>query len=340
MIKTTVKLLLTGSLGLFLVSAVAAKEASFPDWTDFYGSASYYNGNLMPVGSVIDAYDVDGTLCGSDTVTYAPGIYGFMAVFGDEPETEEDEGALLYQPITFTINGRSADTNGPDDALWLGRGVRLEVNLSATALVSMEKVTMPADQYAAPGVTVRYVVTVKNTGQGLDFYSINCTSSGGWFVYPQPDLVYAASMEIVSIYFDVLVPPAIPIDTEDMVTFTVTSGVDPSVFITDDVTTLVVSTSAPDDNGLFLPEGFSLHQNYPNPFNPRTVIAFDLPHRSVVELDIYNVLGRQMAHFDLGSRDAGSHAFNFEADAFPSGIYFYRLKAGEHSDMKKMVLLK
>ena len=339
MIKKMTKLLIIGCLGLLLALTVTAKEASFPDWTDFYGSATLYNGALAPLGSVINAYDTSGTLCGSDTIDYAAGIYGFLAVRGDEGDTDEDEGAEPNEPIRFTINGRAAIELGPDTALWLGRGARLEVDLEAMALVSMEAVTLPGDQMAAPGVTIRYEVTVKNTGEGLDFYEISALSNGGWIIQPQAGFVYADTNATRTLYFDVLVPPGVTAGVQDVADFIVRSGIDPSVFIDGSVTTRVDITDAPDDDWL-LPGGFNLHQNYPNPFNPETIIAFELPARMTVELDVYDLLGRRMVHYDLGSREAGSHEFLFSGDALASGIYFYQLRAGDFTDRKKMVLLK
>ncbi|MBN2226399.1 MAG: T9SS type A sorting domain-containing protein [candidate division Zixibacteria bacterium] len=339
MITKLTKLLIVGSLGLLLALTVTAKEMSYPDWTDFFGSATLYNGELAPLGSVINAYDTSGTLCGSDTVDYAPGIYGFLAVRGDEADTDEDEGAELKEPIRFTINGRPAVELGPDTALWLGRGGRVNVDLEAAALVSMEAVVLPEDKIGAPGATIRYEVTVKNTGEGLDFYEIDAISNGGWIIHPQVGFVYADTNATATLYFDVLVPPGVGTGAQDEASFTVRSGVDPSVSIERTVTTRVEATDVSDDDWL-LPGGFNLHQNYPNPFNPETVIAFELPSRAIVELEVYDLLGRRMAQYDLGVCDAGSHEFTFSGEMLASGVYFYRLQAGEFSARKKMILLK
>jgi hypothetical protein len=94
-----------------------------------------------------------------------------------------------------------------------------------------------------------------------------------------------------------------------------------------------------------LPEGFSLHQNYPNPFNPETRISFDLPVAGQVRLSVYNVLGRQIRNLAVGDFPAGSHSVIWDGrDEFggeaASGVYFYRLEAGEVRLSRKMVLLK
>jgi hypothetical protein len=89
-----------------------------------------------------------------------------------------------------------------------------------------------------------------------------------------------------------------------------------------------------------LPTGFALNQNYPNPFNPETTIDFSLPDNSLVDLSIYDTLGRQVATLLEGSVEAGFYSVKWNARDLPSGVYFYRLQAGDHSTMKKCLLLK
>ncbi|MCP4633943.1 MAG: T9SS type A sorting domain-containing protein [candidate division Zixibacteria bacterium] len=89
-----------------------------------------------------------------------------------------------------------------------------------------------------------------------------------------------------------------------------------------------------------LPSGFSLEQNYPNPFNATTNIRYSLNSSSEIELTVYDLLGRKVQTLDRGFKKAGNHSVDFDASEFSSGIYFYKLSAGEFSETKKMVLLK
>ena len=89
-----------------------------------------------------------------------------------------------------------------------------------------------------------------------------------------------------------------------------------------------------------VPAGFSLSQNYPNPFNPRTTIEFALPHAGYVTLRVYNVLGEEIAALANGQHDAGNSNATWDASGLPSGVYFYRLTAGEYVQTRKMVLMK
>jgi hypothetical protein len=92
-------------------------------------------------------------------------------------------------------------------------------------------------------------------------------------------------------------------------------------------------------NAANLPTNYSLSQNYPNPFNPSTVISFTLPTRSEYTLSIYNVTGQVVQTFS-GVQEAGTVDITWEAGQLASGVYFYRLQAGNFTDTKKMVLLK
>jgi hypothetical protein len=97
--------------------------------------------------------------------------------------------------------------------------------------------------------------------------------------------------------------------------------------------------------GAVLPSEFALAQNYPNPFNPKTNITFQLPHDAVVTLEVFNLLGEKIATLADGPYGAGETTVSWEAKdasgkAVASGVYFYRLKAGENVQTRKMVLLK
>jgi hypothetical protein len=104
---------------------------------------------------------------------------------------------------------------------------------------------------------------------------------------------------------------------------------------------LSLSSSTNDPRGENdLPRDFALEQNYPNPFNPTTVFPFQLPVSSFVTLNVYNVLGQEVAALVNGVLQAGSHASTWDANGYPSGVYYYKLTAGEFRTVKKLVLGK
>jgi hypothetical protein len=92
-------------------------------------------------------------------------------------------------------------------------------------------------------------------------------------------------------------------------------------------------------NAELIPSDFALMQNYPNPFNPATTIEFMVPYTTDYSLTIYNVTGQVVNTFS-GTAEAGPVTVTFDATDYSSGIYFYKLNAGDFSATKKMVLLK
>jgi beta-glucanase (GH16 family) len=88
------------------------------------------------------------------------------------------------------------------------------------------------------------------------------------------------------------------------------------------------------------PVRFSLNQNYPNPFNPATTIKYSVPTKSFVTLKIFDLLGREIKTLVYGEKSAGIYQTQFDATSYTSGIYFYRIQAGNFVDTKKMIVLK
>ena len=108
-----------------------------------------------------------------------------------------------------------------------------------------------------------------------------------------------------------------------------------------------MTTSVTDDEGKFagVPHAFGLGQNWPNPFNASTIISYVLPSSAHVSLNVYDVLGREVATLMEGYRKAGSHrvywnGLDREGRQVSSGIYLYRLQAGGFRESKRMTLLR
>lgn len=85
---------------------------------------------------------------------------------------------------------------------------------------------------------------------------------------------------------------------------------------------------------------FRLYNNYPNPFNPSTTIKFDLPKNAFTMLIVYDAAGREVKTLVNENLSAGTYSYSFNAEGLSSGIYFYRIEAGEFSNIKKMILVK
>jgi uncharacterized repeat protein (TIGR02543 family) len=101
-----------------------------------------------------------------------------------------------------------------------------------------------------------------------------------------------------------------------------------------------IPVTAVEDLRSALPKDLSLLQNYPNPFNPSTTIRYGLPHKSQVSLMVYNTLGQLVSQLVQGEQEPGYHEVRFDGTGLSSGVYFYRLQAGDFVQTRKLLLLR
>jgi hypothetical protein len=94
-------------------------------------------------------------------------------------------------------------------------------------------------------------------------------------------------------------------------------------------------------SGTQIPSGYYLKQNYPNPFNPSTTIKFSIPSsQENIMLDVHNSIGEQVMVLVDKSLPAGNYEVSFSTTNLPSGVYYYKLEAGNFNETRKMILLK
>jgi hypothetical protein len=103
---------------------------------------------------------------------------------------------------------------------------------------------------------------------------------------------------------------------------------------------LNIPVSVDDNNSDFSPVSFELMQNYPNPFNPNTSITYRIPETSLVSIKVYDLISREVAVLVNEVKQSGSYQINFGSENLASGVYFYKMTAGDFSSVKKMNLLK
>jgi hypothetical protein len=148
---------------------------------------------------------------------------------------------------------------------------------------------------------------------------------------PTLNLVFGAMLQSDGTFVDRLFDPYILVDN---------SATPPTAMAVrrggEDDTEMATNT----DDLFELPEQITLHQNYPNPFNPVTTIAYELKQSSRVSLTVYDLLGRQIATLVDGIMPAAAHTVQFDASQLASGMYMYRLQAGDQVLVKTMMLLK
>ncbi len=113
----------------------------------------------------------------------------------------------------------------------------------------------------------------------------------------------------------------------------------PQMWVSDTLWIMVTNPTSVNNNSE-IPDKYVLNNNYPNPFNPTTQISYTLAKASNVTLKIYNVLGQQIATLVNGKNEPGEHSVSWNALNVPSGVYFYRIVAGDFMQTKKMVLMK
>ncbi|MCB0723574.1 MAG: choice-of-anchor B family protein [Ignavibacteriae bacterium] len=89
-----------------------------------------------------------------------------------------------------------------------------------------------------------------------------------------------------------------------------------------------------------IPGEFKLENNYPNPFNPETTIKYQLPKSALVMIKLYDITGREVSTLVNQQHEAGYYDFKFNASFLASGVYFYRIQAGDFTDIKRMMLVK
>jgi hypothetical protein len=89
-----------------------------------------------------------------------------------------------------------------------------------------------------------------------------------------------------------------------------------------------------------IPLRYDLKQNYPNPFNPETYIQFLIPNSEFVTLKIYNVLGEEVATLVSRKLTAGKYQYEWDASSLASGVYLYRIQAGDYVESRKMILMR
>jgi hypothetical protein len=109
----------------------------------------------------------------------------------------------------------------------------------------------------------------------------------------------------------------------------VVGGLDSNSYAVDIVEEIVPRGTAGIENDIRLPGEFLLMQNYPNPFNPNTIISWHLPEGSWQTFRVYDVLGREIAVLVNEYKPAGIYKLTWNAEGFPSGVYFYQIQAGD-----------
>jgi hypothetical protein len=140
-------------------------------------------------------------------------------------------------------------------------------------------------------------------------------------------------------------PPAPFSHPQGYIEGTNVSGLNPQSLYLAQLSERLIPVNVKEEDHVNQPKGFYLEQNYPNPFNPSTVIKYNLAKNSFITLRVYDFLGKELAILVNEFQQAGFHSVNFSMEqlnnkVLASGVYFYRLNAGDFSSTKKMILIR
>ncbi len=238
----------------------------------------------------------------------------------------------FYRRVDFDANGRITAIGG-----------NIEFPYSGVEIVKMSPVDLIVTDPS--GATIdRWSSTIENASYEMYELTPGDTGATVYILHPLEGVYHievtpmanAAPTDDYSLYF------ANGSDTVCLAQDSLISSIPEEGY---EVTVSSPSDVEDGDQSPVLPEKAALDQNYPNPFNPSTEIGFDLPRPSFVSLDIYDVLGRKVStlineHLTAGSKRVQWDGRNDAGAKVTSGVYFYRLRIGDHVEVKKMVLLK
>jgi hypothetical protein len=254
--------------------------------------------------------------------------------------------ASFLSAVTFPMNMRAIAFNRNGDfygASRLGRLYRLNLATGDTVGIG----TAPGISYGsiAFSPTGKLWATGLPTTSGKDrIYTINTATGEATLVGANGDSAYTPSIFFApdgGLYglkgIGVQTNTIISIDTLTGVGTTILSpgmtGMTALTMPTFGVSVGVESTEE-------MPQTVALEQNYPNPFNPSTTIRYGLPNRSRVTLTIFNTLGQIVRELVNGETEAGYHEVRFDGSGLSSGVYFYRLRAGNFVETRKLLLVR
>ncbi|MFH0735446.1 MAG: T9SS type A sorting domain-containing protein [bacterium] len=245
-----------------------------------------------------------------------------------------DNGGKLFvsgSEIAWDLEGAStATTNGTKFLREYLKAKYVEDN-------SNSKIVNGAEGSAFTGVNLSYGITTAGSPYPEDYPDVIDTANGS-----QKVLIYNNSKTAGVAYTGNFANPnktgqmvfmSFPFET--IGDLTMRKNLMTSIF-----TYFGILTDVEDNNNNVVVNNFSLSQNYPNPFNPTTVINYQIPVNSKVSLKVYDVLGKEVASLVNTEQQSGNYSVSFDASKFASGVYVYRIIAGNFIQSKKMTLLK
>jgi parallel beta-helix repeat protein len=234
-----------------------------------------------------------------------------------------------------------------EDSMGVAMSINIEVpdNVSQGAITQMKITAQSQTDPAATGVDSFLAIAYQQILAGIDLYPDTTQLTPG-----ESQLFEAEGTDSYGNFMEVAAKWDAAGGTIDSTGF-FTAGTEYGTFfvIAEDIFSkisdssivhIIPPTEVEDINLNLIPEKFVLYQNYPNPFNPKTTIRYDVKERIHVVLKVYDLIGREIIILADKEYQPGRYNITFNANHFPTGIYFYRIRMGDFCDTKKMVLIK
>jgi len=297
------------------LAKIASTASSFNDSTTSRGKAYYYRLKTNLNGMEIQSYPVMKRIF----LTRAPYL-GTPTIIPGTVEAENydigGDGLTYHTFIGTNLEGMYR----PNDGVDIGQQASGQYHIGYIATYDWFEYTVNIQQAGDYNITAYVASDGSKAGQfilkfGLKYSSFTTASTGGWSTYSTVSNILKnlkAGQQVMRL------------------------EVNNAGFYLDKITFSPVTAVNSQD----MPTRFELFDNYPNPFNPSTTIAFNLPSRSLVTLKIYDLLGREVATLVSEVLDGGKYIRQWNSKNVASGVYFYRIQAGDFVQTKKLLLMK
>ena len=243
-------------------------------------------------------------------------------------------GVAARAPGIYNTFLRLASAGRPD--------MDIPVQLNVTAL-AQPHIVLNATAYndtLRVGDSTMHTLTISNTGNADLIWGLADTSNASWLSATPSfgtTVVGQPSSSVIKLVSEGLTP-----NTTYSAQYLVLSNDHVTGTTIFPVSLRVTPLVGVQESSKLLPKTFALRQNFPNPFNPETNIEFDLPRSTFVSLKVFNIIGQEVATIVNGQLPAGTHGYRVGGEKFglTSGVYFYRLAAGDFVQTRKMILLR
>lgn len=304
---------------------VSATNYFLGDWASFDGAAILYG-------------EYDGSVCSYD-LTILGGVYGLPQI---------DGGFLAEVDVAPTHDYSRLGLPGPDDVINFEDLIVLAMNYRACGVDPLH--ALPAPLHGKDAV-VDAASSLELAGEGavrqllLDGELLGLTAE----IATEARLVSATSSHGTAMFYATdagwqvdVVGLADLLAADTMVELRFAGDADVALISAEgrDETNRVVELIPTGDVAAAQPASYGLSPNHPNPFNPTTTIRYSLAADGPARLSVYNALGQQVRVLVDGTSAAGEHEVRFDAGTLASGLYFYRLEAGDFVEQRKMLLVK